>query len=101
MSDENRYYGTEGTPEPAESAAENNQTDENGYAQQNETEKAYAGTMSRAIITIITISAVTMTPWMIHPKSHRTARTIRRATAQTTARELRRMIITVSSTQRP
>ena len=42
MSDENRYYGTEGTPEPAESAAENNQTDENGYAQQNETEKAYA-----------------------------------------------------------
>ena len=35
MSDENRYYGTEGTPEPAESAAENNQTDENGYAQQN------------------------------------------------------------------
>ena len=42
MSDENRYYGTEGTPEPAESAAENNRTDENGYAQQNETEKAYA-----------------------------------------------------------
>ena len=37
MSDENRYYGTEGTPEPAESAAENNRTDENGYAQQNET----------------------------------------------------------------
>ena len=29
--------------EPAESAAENNRTDENGYAQQNETEKSYAG----------------------------------------------------------
>lgn len=41
MSDENRYYGTEGNPEPAESAAENNQPYENGYAQQNEPEKAY------------------------------------------------------------
>ncbi len=42
MSDENRYYGTEGNPEPAESAAENNQPNETGYAQQSEPEKVYA-----------------------------------------------------------
>ena len=42
MSDENRYYGTEGNPEPAESAAENNQPNETGYTQQSEPEKAYA-----------------------------------------------------------
>ena len=42
MSDENRYYGTEGNPEPAESAAENSQPNENGYTQQSEPETAYA-----------------------------------------------------------
>lgn len=36
MSDENRYYGTEGNPEPAEFTAENSQPEENGYAQQSE-----------------------------------------------------------------